>query len=73
MEFPGGLVVKELALSLLWLSFNSWPEDAWMLQAVPKKKKGEHPPPQHLDVENSGPEQKVHNCYHLHFLDPEGV
>ena len=25
LEFPGGLVVKDLALSLLWLSFNPWP------------------------------------------------
>ena len=24
-EFPGGLVVKDLALSLRWLGFNSWP------------------------------------------------
>ena len=27
MEFPDGLVVKDLALSLLWLGFNPWPGD----------------------------------------------
>ena len=25
IEFPGGLVVKDSALSLLWLGFNLWP------------------------------------------------
>ena len=24
-EFPGGLAVKDLALSLLWQEFNPWP------------------------------------------------
>ena len=24
-EFPGGLVVKDLGLSLLWLRFDPWP------------------------------------------------
>ena len=27
MEFPGGLVVKDSALSLLWLGFDLWPRN----------------------------------------------
>ena len=36
-EFPGGLVVKDLALSLLWLGFDAWPRNFHMLQVRPKK------------------------------------
>ena len=25
LEFPGDLVVKDLALSLMWLQFDPWP------------------------------------------------
>ena len=25
LEFPRGLVIKDLVLSLLWLGFNPWP------------------------------------------------
>ena len=32
-EFPGGLVVKDLVLSLLWLGFSPWPGDFGMLWA----------------------------------------
>ena len=35
-EFPGGLVVKNLALSLLWLRFDPWPRDFRKLQVQPK-------------------------------------
>ena len=24
-KFPGGLVIKDMVFSLLWLRFNSWP------------------------------------------------
>ena len=34
-EFPGGLAVKDLALSLPWLGFDPWPENFRMLQAIP--------------------------------------
>jgi len=43
-EFPGGLVVKEPVLSLLWLSlqlwlgFNCWPRNFHMPWAQPEKK-----------------------------------
>ena len=30
MELPGGLAVKDLALSLLWLGFNPWPKNFHM-------------------------------------------
>ena len=30
MEFPGGLAVEDLALSLLWLGFSPWPENFCM-------------------------------------------
>ena len=39
-EFPGGLAVKDLALSLLWLWFNSWPGNfhiPWVQHRPPKK------------------------------------
>ena len=38
-EFPGGLVVKDLALSLLWLRFDPWPRNFCMLQAQSEKTK----------------------------------
>ena len=38
-EFPCGLVVRDLALSLLWLRFNPWPRNFCMPWALPKKKK----------------------------------
>ena len=38
-EFLGGLVVKESALSLLWLGFDPWPRNFHMLWAQPKTKK----------------------------------
>ena len=38
-EFPGGLVVKDLALSLLWLGFYPWPVNFYMSWVQPKKKK----------------------------------
>ena len=37
-EFPGGLVVKDLVLSPLWLGFDSCPGNFHMLQAWPKKR-----------------------------------
>ena len=43
-EFPGGLVVKEPAFllmwlrSLLWLWFNPWPGNSYMMWAQPKRK-----------------------------------
>jgi len=46
LEFPNGLVVKDLALSLLWLrslwwcAFNSWPRNFCRLLAWPKKRGG---------------------------------
>lgn len=44
MEFPGGLLVKDLALSLVWLElllwreFDSWPGNFSMTRVHPKKK-----------------------------------
>ena len=35
VEFPGGLVVKDMVLSLLWLGFDFWPE---LLHAMAKNK-----------------------------------
>ena len=35
-EFPGGLVVKDLASSLLWLTFDPWPGDFCVPWARPK-------------------------------------
>ena len=39
MEFPGGPAVKDLALSLLWLSFNPWPYACCGCHQKKKKKK----------------------------------
>ena len=38
-EFPGGPVVKDLVLSLLWLGFSSWPGKCHMPWTYPKEKK----------------------------------
>ena len=38
-EFSGGLVVKDLALPLLWHGFRPWPGNFLMLKPRPKKKK----------------------------------
>ena len=38
LEFPGSLVVKNPALSLLWCEFDLWPEDFHMPCAQPPKK-----------------------------------
>ena len=38
-EFPGGLVVKDLMMSLLWLGYRPWSRSFWILWAGPKKKK----------------------------------
>ena len=39
LEDSGGLVVKHLVLSLLWLQFDLWPRKLLMPWAPPKKKK----------------------------------
>ena len=41
LEFPGGLVIKDLALSLLWCGFSPWPGNFRMswAQHPPQKKK----------------------------------
>ena len=39
MEFPGGVVVRDPELSLLWLGFDTWPRNFHMLWAQPKNKK----------------------------------
>ena len=36
--FSGGIVVKDSALSLVWLRFNPWPRNFCMPQAWPKQK-----------------------------------
>lgn len=38
LEFPGGLVAKDLVLSLLWHEFNPWPRNFCMPQVQPKKR-----------------------------------
>ena len=38
-EFPGGLAVEDLALSLLWPRFDPWPRNFRRLWAGPKKNK----------------------------------
>ena len=38
-EFPGGLVVKDPVLSLLWHRFSPWPANFHMPHMQPKKKK----------------------------------
>ena len=35
-DFPGGLMVKDSALSLLWLRFDPWPGNFGMPQIEPK-------------------------------------
>ena len=40
-EFPGGLVVKDPALSVRWLRFDPWPGNFCMPQAWPKNKEKE--------------------------------
>ena len=37
-EFPGGLLVKDPELSLLWLGFDPWPMNFHMPQIWPKTK-----------------------------------
>ena len=37
LEFPGSLVVEDLAWSLLWLRFDPWPRNFHKLQVQPKK------------------------------------
>ena len=37
--FPGGLVIKGLVLSLLWLGFNLWVQELPYASGVAKKKK----------------------------------
>ena len=39
LEFPGGLVVKDLVLSVLWLGFDPWPGNFCTSRGWPKKKK----------------------------------
>ena len=36
-EFPGGIAVKHLVLSLLWFRFDPWPGNFHMPEAWPKK------------------------------------
>ena len=38
-EFPGGLAVKDLALSLLWLRFIPWPQECLHATGMAKRKK----------------------------------
>ena len=38
-EFPGGLTVKDLALSLQWQEFDPWPRNFQMAAGMAKKKK----------------------------------
>ena len=40
-EFPGGLAVKNLMSSLLWLGVSPWPRSFCMPRAWPERKKGE--------------------------------
>lgn len=39
LEFPGGLMVKGLALPLLWPRFDPWPRNFHMPQAQTKRKR----------------------------------
>ena len=41
LEFPGGLVVTDSVLSLLWHRFDPWPGNVCMPQAWKKKGKME--------------------------------
>ena len=47
LEFPGGLAIKDLVLSLLWLWFDPWLRNFHIPQACQKKKKKKkkNPPP----------------------------
>ena len=38
LEFPGGLLVKDLVWLLLWCGFDPWPENCCMPWVWPKKK-----------------------------------
>lgn len=40
LEFPGGLVIKDPALSLLWLGFSLWPRNFWMPWVQPTRETG---------------------------------
>ena len=42
-KFPGGLGVKDLVLSLLWLGFDPWPRKFCMSWVA-------YPPPQSLKI-----------------------
>ena len=44
-EFPGGLEVKDAALSLLWLRFSPWPWNFYMPQAQPGEKQKQRAKP----------------------------
>ena len=37
LEFPGGLAVKDTALSMLWHGFDPWPRNFCMPWMWPKK------------------------------------
>ena len=43
MEFSGGLVVKDLAMSPLWLQFDPWPWNFLCCRCGKKKRKKEVP------------------------------
>ena len=38
MEFPSGLAVKDLALLMLWLGFDPWLGNFYVLRVWPKNK-----------------------------------
>ena len=38
LKFPGGLAVKDLILSLLWLGLDPYPNNFCMLWVQPKKR-----------------------------------
>ena len=42
-EFPGGVAVKDVALSLLWLGFDSWPQELPHTSSEAKKEKDFNP------------------------------
>lgn len=43
LEFPGGVAVKDVALSLLWLGFDSWPQELPHASSEAKKEKDFNP------------------------------
>ena len=43
-EFPCGLVIQDVALSLLWYRFSPWPGNLCMSQTQSKKEKNQPPP-----------------------------